>query len=446
MKEHPLFPWDHYSDQPRIMRDKKLKRKIYRKAAFQMITSGCFLIFFPLIILLLLTKKSWKKSTSNKIIGLSVHVETECQGKTIVPLSQLKEMVDDLGINQLLVRIHLADIDNFDTYLEHIDALSNKDREISVNLIQNRLLLDDPKLLDEALNKLLPLLKNRTKHIHVGNAYNRRKWAFYHFGEYQCFFRKVREISKKVSPKTKLIGGSVIDFEIPPLFESMFHFRRGHYDGYSSQLYVDRRGAPENTQARFNFLRKINLIFLMQKLSWKTSGELWISEINWPLRKTGKHAPCKGKALVTPQTQADYLARSYLITMASGKIRTCFWHQLVAPGYGLVDNRSKLPVKYPSYSAMKTINRFYSDAKIICFHEACYLNNEGMYALEASSIVNGKETHITAIWSHYGDQQIDKDPHVVMWISQHGETLSLGNETAVTIGSSVIYALRESKS
>jgi len=443
MKEHPLFPWDHYSDQPRIMRDKKLKRKIYRKAAFQMVTSGCLLIFLPFIILLLLTKRSWKKTNTKRTIGLSVHVETECSGKTIVSINQLKELVDDLGVKQLLVRIHLADIDNFDTYIQHIDALSNNDREISVNLIQNRSLLDNPQLLDEALNKLLPLLKDRTKFIHVGNAYNRRKWAFYHFGEYQNFFRKVRKISKKISPETKLIGGSVIDFEIPPLFESLFHFRRGQYDGYSSQLYVDRRGAPENTQAGFDFLKKINLISLMHKLSIRTSGELWISEINWPLQDSGKFAPCKGKALVTPQTQANYLARAYLIAIASGNVRTCFWHQLIAPGYGLMDNRSTPPIKYPSYDAMKTMIRFFNDAQITKFHEANYLNHEGVYALEATAIINDKKTHIIAIWSNDIDQQIDKDPTIETWVNQAGEILSFTDEAKITVNSSALYALRQ---
>ncbi len=441
MKEHPSFPWDHYSDQPRIMRDKKLKRKIYQKAAFQMITSGCLLIFFPLIYLLLHFKKSWKSNSTKNLIGISVHVETECPGKTIVPLPLLKEIVTELGVNQLLVRIKLADIESFDTYIEHIDALSNNDREISVNLLQDRQLLDDPELLDKALNTLLPLLKNRTKHIHVGNAYNRRKWAFYHFGEYQQFFRKVRQISKKVSPDTKLIGGSVIDFEIPPFFESLFHFRRGKFDGYSSQLYVDRRGAPENTQAGFHFLKKINLISLMQKLSWKTSGGLWISEINWPLKDADKFAPCIGKALVTPQHQADYLARAYLIAMASGNIRTCFWHQLIAPGYGLIDNRPVPAKPYPSYFALKTLNQLFSDAQVVRFYDGDYLEKNGSYALLAKTTISGKDTDIIAAWATEQKLSINLELLADRWISQGGNEIKAEDLDQIKLSSSVIYGI-----
>jgi len=439
MKEHPLFPWDHHSDQPRVIRDKQQKRKIYLKASGQMIKAGFLLIFFPVIILILLTRKSWRSQSTKKLIGLSVHLETACPEKTIVPLHKIVEMVEELKVSQLLVRIKLADIDNFDSYIKHIDALSHSNREISINLIQDRQLLDNPELLEKALQKLLPLLKDRTKHIHIGNAYNRRKWAFYHFGEYHHFFQRIREKCNQLCPEIKLIGGSVIDFEIPPLLESLFHFRSGKYDGYSSQLYVDRRGAPENTQVGFDFLKKINLIALMHKLSWKTSGSLWISEMNWPLKDADKFSPCRGSVLVDPQTQADYLVRSYLIAMASGNIRTCFWHQLVAPGYGLVDNRNESIIKYPSYTALKTLIKHFGDAEIINFKNGNFQNIESLYMIEASTTLNGKPAIIHALWSNGDDHQLHL-PNINQWVSQYGEPLTT-IEHKITISSSVLYGL-----
>ena len=440
MKEHPLYPWDHYSDQPHIMRNKKHKRMIYFRASWQMVTAGILLIFFPFVLLILLTRKTWKSSSTKNLIGLSVHLETECPEKTIVPLPDLVDMVDDLNVSQLLVRIKLADVDNYKSYIQHIDALSSSGREISINLIQDRHLLDDDELLKSALRKLLPLLKARTKYIHVGNAYNRRKWAFYHFGEYHRFFQNVRNECDEICPEIQLIGGSVIDFEIPPFFESLFHFRKGNYDGYSSQLYVDRRGAPENTQSSFDFIKKINLIYLMHKLSWKTSGELWISEINWPLKDTGKFAPCIGSALVDPQTQANYLVRSYLIAMASGNIRTCFWHQLVAPGYGLVDNRDETFIKYPSYIAFKTLISFFNDAKITHFENGNYKNIEDLYMIQAIIKLDGKATKICALWSNNGEHQVSL-PNVKRWINQYGETLATAKNQKTNITLSVLYGI-----
>ncbi|MGJ8656377.1 MAG: hypothetical protein ACSHX6_07995 [Akkermansiaceae bacterium] len=442
MKEHPLFPWDHFSDQPRIMRDKKQKRKIYLRASGQMLKSGILLLLLPIFILILITRRSWwkAKTASNRCIGLSVHLESPCDGKTIVPLDQVSEMVDDLGVNQILVRIHLADAENFDSYIEHIDKLSSPNREITVNLIQNRLILDDPQALKNALQKLIPLLKNRTKHLHIGNAYNRRKWAFYHFGEYHKLFRIIRATCKQHAPEMKLIGGAVIDFEIPALLESLFNFRLGKYDGYNTQLYVDRRGAPENTQGGFNFLNKINFIRLIHKLSWKTKGDLWISEINWPLQNSGKFSPCKGSALVDEQTQADYLTRAYLTLIASGRVRTCYWHQLIAPGYGLVDNRPVTPKLRPSYHAFKTLNTLFNNAEVIHFNNGNYEDKQHLYSLKIRITLHGQPTTIQALWSNNAKQQISPIT-ADRWLDQNAAPITFTDSKPIPITSSVIYAI-----
>lgn len=439
MKEHPNHPWDHHSDQPHVMRDKKLKRKIYRRAALQMLKSGILLIFLPLIILIQLTLKTWKKTNSNRCIGLSVHVESNCEGKSIVPLKEICNMVDDLGVNQLMVRIPLSDSKNFDTYLNHIDALSNQNREISINLLQDRINIENPDLLKQNLNYLLPRLKNKIKYIHIGNAYNRRKWAFHHFGEYHKFFQTIRSVAKQITPDIKLIGASVIDFEFAPLLESLFHFRRGTYDGYNTQLYVDRRGAPENKQTGFNLLGKINFINLIHKISWKTSGDLWISEINWPLQNTQNFSPCKGSALVSDQAQADYLVRAFLITIASGKVRTCYWHQLIAPGYGLVDNRSDKATKRPSYHAFKVINTLFNNAKTIHFHNGNYQKNKGLYCLKIYSQLEDNPVTIHAFWSHQDLQLIQFSAD--KWIAQNGDPILHNDPSKIPISSSVIYAI-----
>jgi len=440
MKEHPMFPWDHYSDQPRILRNKKLKRKIYLRASGQMIKSALLLLLLPIFLLTLALRKAWKPTKTNRCIGLSVHVETECEGKTIVPTQQLKEMVDDLDINHLLVRIPLADSENFQKYINHIDALSSDQREISIHIIQNRIILNDPALLKKTLCQLLTLLKGKVKYIHVGNAYNRRKWAFYHFGEYHRFFQAVRSASSQIAPEMELIGGSVIDFEIPPLLESLFHFRRGHYDAYNIQLYVDRRGAPENKQYGFNLLTKINLIDIMCQYSWKAKGQIWISEINWPLQDTGKFSPCKGSVLTSPQSQADYLVRAYLMAIASGKIRTCFWHQLIAPGYGLVDNRNNTIIKYPSYYALKTLNKLLNNAEIIHYHNGNYQKKSDLYAIKASTTINHKTTTLYVFWSNNNTQHIQFNS-ATQWINQQGKTITFPDTTNIPITSSPLYAL-----
>lgn len=439
MKEHQSFPWDHFSDQPRVLRDKKLKRNIYIRSSWQMLKSGLLLFILPFFLLVRLFRKSWQSKKVDRCIGVCVHVETECEGKTIVPLEVVKELVDDLNVNQILVRIPLSDSENIESYIEHIEMLSGGDREIAVHLIQNRLVLDDRVELIKALHDIMNRLKGKVEYIHVGSAYNRRKWAFYHFGEYFKFFQVIRSVCREVAPEMKLIGGSVIDFEIPPLLESLFHLRRGHYDGYGLQLYVDRRGAPENTQSGFNFLNKVNLIAIMRQFSWKAKGGLWISEMNWPLRDSGKFSPCKGRALVDEQTQADYLTRSYLLAIASGRVRTCYWHQLVAPGYGLVDNRGESVIRRPSYEALKTLNLLLSGAEVSHFNNGDYCSKKGLYSIELSKVSDGNAITIQAFWSNSGEHQIEFTK-ANRWINQSGETIEFENSSEIPVSNSVIYA------
>lgn len=440
MKQHSKFPWDDYSDQPRILRDKAFKRQIYRRSWLQYVKSSLLLLLTPLIIVILLLRRKTASTDISKFLGIAVHVETECEGKTIVPLDQVQEMVKEIGAKQLIVRVPMADVDQLDKYLDHIDALKQGGCEIVINLLQCKRLLENNEEQALKLTKVITALKDRVEFIQVGNAYNRKKWAFDHFGEYYSYFKEVRATCKECAPDIKLIGGSVIDFEIPAYIESLFHFRKGHYDGYATQLYVDRRGAPENKQFGFHFLTKINFIDLAQKLSWKSRGKVWITEYNWPIQGTDKFSPCKGSVLVSEQSQADFLTRSMLIAMASGRVRTCYWHQLIAPGYGLVDNRGDSIKKRPSYYAFATLNTLFSDAHSLHYSESNYLSMEHVSCVEVVTNYKDVNVSVQALWTtEEGDQlniaKADK------WIDQEGKDIESTEEAPPAISQSVIYGI-----
>jgi len=50
------------------------------------------------------------------------------------------------------------------------------------------------------------------------------------------------------------------------------------------------------------------------------------------------------------------MVRYHLMAIATGHVETVYWHQLIAPGYGLVDNRDGIH-PYKGYSAYKTMLR-----------------------------------------------------------------------------------------
>jgi len=123
-------------------------------------------------------------------------------------------------------------------------------------------------------------------------------------------------------------------------------------------LYVDRMGAPENRQYGWDTSKKLALLKAVIDGCGQGKRDLWITEVNWPLEGTGKYSPASGKPNVSEKQQADYLVRYYILTLASGLVERIFWWQLVAPGYGLIDNRPRQWRKRESFHALKTLAAF----------------------------------------------------------------------------------------
>lgn len=96
--------------------------------------------------------------------------------------------------------------------------------------------------------------------------------------------------------------------------------------------------------------------------------------------------------MVSEDEQASYLVRYYLQVLASGHVEKCFWHQLLAPGYGLVDNRGEALRKRRAYQAFRTLYTLFSDAQIDGYVE----HDNGACALTASC----RHGKIMALWSN----------------------------------------------
>ena len=90
----------------------------------------------------------------------------------------------------------------------------------------------------------------------------------------------------------------------------------------------------------------------MTWLSRKVNQELHLTETNWPISNTSPYAPTSERECVDLESYADFLLRYYLISFASQQIDSVSWHQLIAPGYGLIDNRESIK-KYPAYQTYK---------------------------------------------------------------------------------------------
>lgn len=117
---------------------------------------------------------------------------------------------------------------------------------------------------------------------------------------------------------------------------------------------MDRRGAPENPQIAFALSDKIAWLSTMIWISPKTKHNLHITETNWPITGTAPYAPTSEYECIDEDLYSDFMLRYYFLAFASQQVDSVSWHQLIAPGYGLIDNREgiKKRLAYTTYKFM----------------------------------------------------------------------------------------------
>ncbi len=343
MNKEP-FIWDDYSDQPHVIRDKKYKKEMRKKHLFDyvklLITS---LFVLPLSIILM----KFFRGNEKLEYGIGVNLD---KGE-----EQL-ELVKELGIKYLIIRFPLWEIERIDEYIEFVKRFKEQDREIEIllNVMQDRAHIENEKLLEKNITLVFKEFSPFLNEFQVGTTINRAKWGFFSIGEYLKFYKIVQDIRDNSFVNLELIGPSVIDFEYYYTARALFNFEDVKYDKHSSLLYVDRRGSPYNTQYKFfDTKNKIDLLYSMTKLSNKCSNEVYITEVNWPISNTAPYAPTSEHECVSEDDYKKFMLEYHEIVKRTKKIKRVYWHQLIAPGYGLVDNRDGKIRKMPSFEAYK---------------------------------------------------------------------------------------------
>ena len=333
--------WDHYSDQPAVIKDRALKKQIYKQVrwdSFKMLFTNVVMYPICLINYLLFPIKKIPTDTET-FFGMSINLDKNPE--------QTHALVHDLGVNNLLIRMPLSDIENIEKYVEF--AKQYQDKNLLINILQDRRHIEDSALLKTSLEQIFTRFSSLTHRFQLGNAINRKKWAIFSMDEFLRFYKIGFDLRNEKFPELKLLGSSVIDFEYYFSIRTLFNFYKIRFDQFSSLLYVDRRGAPENSQMGLDLTKKLHLMQAMLRISLKSSKEIVITEINWPISNTAPYAPTSENDCVDLETHANFLLRYYLLALASNVVKNVYWHQLIAPGYGLIDNRNDELVKYPAY-------------------------------------------------------------------------------------------------
>jgi len=340
----------------------------------------------------------------------------------------LVDLLGELGITQSLLRVPSWERERLEIYERFLTRMRGAGIEVLVALLQRRKDVLEPQRWDRFLEEAFSRLGGKGALFEVGHAWNRTKWGVWDHREYLRLARLAQAAARK--HEIRLVGPAVIDFEFhlyPPVLKHV------DFDIISSLLYVDRTGPPEGRQFGWDTTRKLALLRAIVDMCTEEGRDLWITEVNWPLKDTGEYSPAAGRPNVSEEEQADYLVRYYLLCLCSGWVDRIYWWQLVAPGYGLVDSRSLPWRKRPSFYALKTLKRFCGDSVY-----------QGRFVHPGARIFNfcrGKDVFAVG-WTERGTVDYRFPSSIKRVISRGGEELAVTGRT-VTLDTSPRYVFFE---
>ena len=404
----PFF-WDAYSDQPGQLKDRAYK-KTMRRAQSRSLLKTALSALWLLPAFLALPFLRTRDIASETFVGLGVD-PLRAPDKTL-------EAIERLGVEEILIRIALWEPDRLDDIATFVKRLGR--RRVFFVLMQDREHVEDARLRERALRRCFEALAPLGTRFQIGTTINRAKWGFFSVGEYLDFFQTAQKLRDAEFPGIELIGPGVIDFEYHYAAHALFNAKGVRFDAVSALLYVDRRGAPENTQAGCDLVCKTNLLAALAALSPRAKFPLYFTETNWPLTGTAPYAPTSEKECIDEEAHASYLVRYYLLTLATRQVRTVYWHQLAAPGYGLVDTRDGWRER-PAFAAMRTLIEQTGQARYLTLHE-----KRGVYEM----FLEKPEGILHILWCN-GTRRTRRFPETVTWTDRDGRHVS-GSELPVS--------------
>jgi hypothetical protein len=265
-----------------------------------------------------------------------------------------RERVRDLEVGAVLVRIPAWDPEPVFELRDELARLHGEGVKLTFTLLQDRSVVKEPARWRVFVREAASRFAAFGPTFQLGHAVNRKKWGIWHPDEYVRLLEATAEVRDEF-PTCRWLGPPVIDFEYYFTTNYLLGRRPFDFDGIAALLYVDRRGSPDAVQYRhFDLRRKILLLRAVVEASPHADVPIHLTEFNWPLKGTGKHSPAGAHVQTDEATQARYLALYYLTAAATGHVASVFWWQLVARGYGLLDDDEAWTVR-PAYRAFRAL-------------------------------------------------------------------------------------------
>ncbi|WP_457607187.1 hypothetical protein [Nitratifractor sp.] len=332
------------SDQPRQIRLSKEEKRIFRAMHLDTYlgTAAHALIDLPAFVVHYLSLTPVYRPLPRGFFGLFVD---GAKNDPEAILSSLRE----LGVRSVGLRVYLnpsyLDSRAYRRQLALAQKLHGEGKELLLVLAQTYESFEGP--VGEKLRRVVSDFAPYVDLYQIGEAVNRSKWGIPDRDDYLAFVNAAFDAIATFDPGARTLGPSVIDFEW--FYTLYFYDLAGRrFDILNTLLYVDRVRQPENEQHGFDTEEKIRLFKAVDP-----AKPLWITEVNWPLKGTGKFSPTSSKEAVPEEAYRDYMARYLLIAAGSGYTERVYWWQLFARGYGLADHLNLR--KRPAYRAFATL-------------------------------------------------------------------------------------------
>ncbi len=418
------FIWNPYADQPHNIAPKKERFLMHFHHLGSYLTQ--IKIGVQDVIPVLRKYSQLKKKMYNTPVEMNSQFAV-----SISPLENRNEEVVDklvhLGVKNTLIRVPSWEINQLNKYLSLTEILNKKGVSFVIAILQNREDVLKPQKWEEALKEIFSAFYSRASYFEIGHAWNRTKWGVWDFREYLKLLEPINKLREEF-PEIKLVGPAVIDFEFHLIHTVLKYFT---FDKVSSLLYVDRHGAPENTQFGWETSRKGCLFRSIVERSKNSSKDCWITEVNWPLKGTGKYSPAAGRPNVSEEEYADFLVRYHLLCLCTGFIERIYWWQLIAPGYGLIDNLSEEWRLRPGYYAYQNMIKNFKNSLFI---KRIIHSSAQIYLFK-----NKEEKFFIVAWSHRKPIYLYFLPKIEKIFGRTGEEVSPSQRIKINSSPKYIY-------
>ena len=358
----PPFEWDPFSDQPKVIFDKTFKRQLRMRFIsdyLKMAATAAVVLPAAMVHSALTNAKQTIAGTETtpSTASPTVPIDLLGMGVSLEKGPEQFDLIDELGVRHVLMRLPLWDMGRLADYQAFGAEFRRRGKTVLVNVLQDREHIEDLALLQCKISQIFEAFSGVATEFQIGNAINRVKWGFASVQEYLQFYAVIQKVRDARFPGLKLLGPAVIDFEYHFTARALFNRYNVQFDRVSALLYVDRMGAPKNKQyGLFNAGKKMRLLGSLAVLSPKVKNPgVYITEVNWPLQGTAPWAPTSETECVSKEDYCAFMLAYLQEAAQSGCVDRVYWHQLIAPGYGLVDNRDGRLVRAPAFNAYKEL-------------------------------------------------------------------------------------------